>query len=71
MQVLSTLVTVFNDTISDIELVQGALLTAAPKKDKEGEGEGEDSEEGEEDEGASSQVMDTTGDVEEAFFHLG
>lgn len=69
MAVLSTLISVFNDTISDIELVQGTLLTASAAKEKEKEGE--DSEEGEEGEGGSSQVMDTSiGVEEEAFFHL-
>jgi hypothetical protein len=37
MTVLSTLMTVFNDTIGDIELVQGALMGAEKKSGKEGE----------------------------------
>ncbi len=35
MTVLSTLMTVFNDTIGDIELVQGALMGAGKKSGKE------------------------------------
>lgn len=41
MTVLNSLISVFNDTIGDIELVQGALLDSQKRKGADGDGDGE------------------------------